>query len=58
MLFDMERDPYQMENLHFSEIPRADLEELLHRLAALLKRSNDPWYKRRLYADLIPYGAV
>ena len=56
MLFDMKADPYQMNNLPLSAIPEAQLNELLRLLGSMLKKANDPWYKKRLYSDLILYG--
>ena len=55
MLFDMEADPYQMHNLPLDEIAPADLTVLCRLLGHWLKKSNDPWYKKRLYSDLIIY---
>ena len=55
MLFDLDADPYQMHNLELSSIPKEDLTTLLRELGSWLKRSNDPWYKKRLYSDFIIY---
>jgi len=55
MLFDIDSDPYQKTNLELSKIPKEDLEELRGELGRWLKKSRDPWYKRRLYSDLIIY---
>ena len=56
MLFDIERDPYQKNNLALADIPKSDLTMLCRRLGAWLKQSNDPWYKKRLYSNLIIYN--
>ena len=55
MLFDIEEDPYQMKNLNLTNIPKNELVYLLTELGKWLKKSNDPWYKRRLYKDFIIY---
>ena len=55
MLFDIEKDPYQMKNLNLTNIPKNELVYLLTELGKWLKKSNDPWYKRRLYKDFIIY---
>ena len=55
MLFDIENDPYQMNNLSLDKIPDAELNALRADLGSRLKESNDPWYKKRLYSDFIIY---
>lgn len=55
LLFDLESDPYQMEPLSFDAIGKDTLRELCAELGKHLKRSSDPWYKRRLYSDFIIY---
>ena len=56
MLFDIERDPYQKNNLDPADIPTDDFTKLRKGLGAWLKKSNDPWYKKKLYSDLIIYN--
>ena len=55
MLFDIKSDPYQMHNIMLTAIPEEDLSVLCRELGTWLKRSNDPWYKKKLYGDLIIY---
>ena len=55
LLFDLERDPYEMLPLPFAAIPEEDLLFLRRELGAWLAASFDPWYERRLYADFILY---
>lgn len=54
MLFDDEKDPYQMNNLSYEEH-----KELVHSLCKLmvplLKEANDPWYKDQILKEIIPY---
>jgi arylsulfatase A-like enzyme len=57
LLFDRETDPYQQTELTLSDIPKADSDFILSELASWLKTSNDPWYKKRKFSDLIPYSA-
>jgi arylsulfatase A-like enzyme len=56
-LFDNEADPYQLKPIGLQDIPRVDRETILRELAMWLKVSNDPWYRGRKFADLIPYPA-
>ena len=55
MLFDTQSDPYQMSNLRLSDIPKSDMQMLCRELGKWLKKSNDPWFKKKLYDDLIIY---
>ena len=55
MLFDTQSDPYQMSNLRLSDIPKSDMQLLCRELGKWLKKSNDPWFKKKLYNDLIIY---
>ncbi|MBR2461114.1 MAG: sulfatase [Clostridia bacterium] len=54
-LFDLESDPYQMNNLPFSAIPEEELLTLRTELGTRLALSDDPWFKKRLYPDFIIY---
>ena len=55
LLFDIKNDPYQISNLAVSDIPEDELLILRKHLGVWLKKSNDPWYKKRLYSDIIIY---
>ena len=55
LLFNLHADPYEICPLELSDIPKEDLDFLLRELGSWLKRSNDPWYKARLYGELIVY---
>jgi|APSaa5957512622_1039677.scaffolds.fasta_scaffold04988_3 arylsulfatase A-like enzyme len=57
VLFDNEVDPYQVKPISLGDIPKADSEMILGELAMWLKVSNDPWYRGRKFANLIPYPA-
>lgn len=54
-LYDNIKDPYQ-----FIKIPLSDRPEIAKNLLSLLgkelKRTNDPWYQNKKYADLIFYN--
>ncbi|MBQ9116561.1 MAG: sulfatase [Clostridia bacterium] len=54
-LFDIDADPFQMNNLPFDSIPESELLRLRRELGYWLAQSNDPWYKKRLYPDFIIY---
>lgn len=54
-LYDNFADPYQMHNLPFDAIPSADLSFLREQLGFWLKRSDDPWFRQRKFADFILY---
>ena len=54
-LFDIDKDPYQKNNLALTDIPEEELLKLRKLLGYWLARSNDPWYKKRLYSDFIIY---
>lgn len=54
-LYDNLADPYQKNNIPFDEIPPEDLLFLRRQLGFWLKRSNDPWWQERRYADFICY---
>ncbi|NLX80155.1 MAG: sulfatase [Proteiniphilum sp.] len=54
LLFDDINDPYQMNNLDINDYPEV-AEKLMYELAALLKKSDDPWYNEKVLSDLITY---
>jgi arylsulfatase A-like enzyme len=55
LVFDNERDPYQLKPLGLPDIPKADADFLLGELGRWLKKSNDPWWRERKFAELIQY---
>lgn len=55
LLFDDEKDPYQMNNLSLAENKEV-VRELCDEMAKLLKEIDDPWYKEQILSDLIPYS--
>lgn len=54
LLFDDQKDPYQLKNLSPEEHPDV-MRELLKAMAQELKRIEDPWYKEGILSNLIPY---
>ncbi len=54
LFFDDKKDPYQMRNLSINE-HKKEFEYLCKLMASLLKKANDPWYKKRILSDIIPY---
>ena len=54
VLFDDEKDPYQMKNIPLDNDSSLK-NQLLKELAEQLKSINDPWYSMRILADLLPY---
>ena len=54
LLFDDERDPYQMNNLPLEQ-NREVVQELCTEMGKVLKEIDDPWYKEGILADMIPY---
>lgn len=54
LLFDDEKDPYQLNNLPLEENKEA-VEELLALMGKQLKEINDPWYKEQILSDMIKY---
>lgn len=54
ILFDDQKDPYQLHNLPFEEYPEI-VQELLKELGQELKRIDDPWYKENILSELIRY---
>lgn len=53
-IYDNKLDPYQLNKINISEKPTI-AKELLQELAILLKKTNDPWYQKRKYNNIIPY---
>ena len=54
LLFDDEKDPYQMNNLPLEQ-NREVVQELCTEMGKVLKEIDDPWYKEGILADMIPY---
>lgn len=54
LLFDDEKDPYQMDNLPLKE-NQAIVKELCAEMGKVLKEIDDPWYKEGILKDIIPY---
>lgn len=54
LLFDDEKDPYQLQNLSLEKHPDV-VEQLCREMGAQLKQINDPWYKERILSEQIPY---
>lgn len=54
ILFDDEKDPYQMRNLSLEE-NKTIVSKLLKQMGAQLKAIDDPWYKEKILADIIKY---
>lgn len=55
VLFDNLNDPYQMNNLKYSQIDSDDLEFLRAELGRWLKISRDDWYIDRVFNEFIIY---
>jgi len=53
-LYDNEKDPYQLHKIKLEQLPEVS-KKLLALMGDELKRTNDPWYQRKLYSDLIIY---
>lgn len=54
LLFDDLNDPYQLHNLPVEENKEL-VASLCKKMVPLLKEANDPWYKERILADMLPY---
>ena len=54
LLFDDEKDPYQMNNLPLEE-NKEIVDELCAEMGKVLKEIDDPWYRERILSDMIPY---
>lgn len=57
VLFDNEKDPYQMNPLQLSDVPPDDADFIRSELGSWLKQSNDPWWREKKFADVIKYPA-
>jgi arylsulfatase A-like enzyme len=55
LLFDNEKDPYQLKSIALADIPQPDAGFILSELGRWLKTSGDPWYHKRTFDDLIDY---
>lgn len=54
LLYDDKNDPYQMHPLSL-ENNGSLMNQLCKEMVPLLKEANDPWYKRKILNDIIPY---
>lgn len=54
LLFDDEKDPYQLHNLPLEE-NREVVMQLCREMGAMLKEIDDPWWKERILSERIPY---
>lgn len=54
LLFDDEKDPYQMHNLPFGQ-NKFIVHSLLLQMGKQLRTINDPWYKENILTDMIKY---
>lgn len=54
LFFDDVADPYQLRNIPLDEQP-ATVADLCARMVDLLREADDPWYRQRILADMIPY---
>lgn len=54
LFFDDVKDPYQLNNLKIDNHKEV-VKELCRQMVPLLKNANDPWYKDKTLADIIPY---
>lgn len=54
VLYDDEKDPYQLNNLPLDENQEI-VKQLCAEMGRVLKEIDDPWYKERILSDLIPY---
>ena len=55
LLFDDEKDPYQLNNLPLDENKEV-VASLCAEMGKELRRIDDPWYQERILEDMIPYG--
>ena len=55
LLFDDQKDPYQMQNLPWQE-NKEIVSDLCKQMVPLLEEADDPWYKEQILKELIPYG--
>ena len=54
LLFDDEKDPYQMNNLSLEENQEV-VKDLCAEMGKVLKEIDDPWYTEKILSDRIPY---
>ena len=55
LLFDDEKDPYQLNNLPLDE-NKEIVASLCAEMGKELKRIDDPWFQERILEEMIPYG--
>lgn len=55
LLFDDEKDPYQLNNLPLEENQEV-VKELCAEMGKVLKEIDDPWYKEGILKEMISYG--
>jgi arylsulfatase A-like enzyme len=53
-LYDNVADPYQVNKIRLKDKPIV-AKDLFIQLGKLLKKTNDPWYQKKLYGEFIPY---
>ena len=53
-VYDNINDPYQLHKIELKEVPEL-AKKLLVDLGKQLKKTNDPWYQKRKYDDLMVY---
>lgn len=54
LLFDDEKDPYQLNNLPLDE-NRETVKQLCAEMGDMLKEIDDPWYKENILPEMISY---
>ncbi len=54
LLFDDQKDPYQLTNLKLED-HKKEVKKLLKEMGRQLKAIDDPWYKEQILSDLISY---
>ena len=54
LLFDDEKDPYQMNNLSLEENKEV-VKQLCSEMGGMLKEIDDPWYRERILSNMISY---
>ena len=54
LLFDDEKDPYQMNNLSLEENKEL-VKQLCSEMGGMLKEIDDPWYRERILSNMISY---
>ncbi|UXX81295.1 sulfatase [Reichenbachiella carrageenanivorans] len=54
-MYDNVEDPYQLNKIPLDQKP-TESKALLKILAEELKRTNDPWYQKKKYSEVIPYN--